>query len=201
VITSEAINEIAKAGAAAQAELQPASKDARNPHFNSRYADFAAIVAASKVYAKHGIAIWQDVTLNETGASVTTRLTHTSGQWMEFGPLTVPLSKRDAHGVGSATTYAKRYGLSAALGIAADEDDDGHAASQPTQSGPRAVAVAPHGFEDFLADLEAVADEGSDALKAAWTKAKPDFRKYLTDTNPAKWEAMKAKAAKVKVTA
>lgn len=200
MITSEQINEIAAAGAKAQLELQPAIKDAVNPAFRSKYADYAAIREAARVYAKHGIASWQDATLSERGVSVITRLTHTSGQWMEFGPLTVPLGKQDAHGVGSATTYAKRYALSAALGISADEDDDGNAAAtQPTQARPIAVPRVPDGFDDWLADLEAVADEGSDALKATWTKSQPYMRKHLADTNNAKWEALKAKAAKVKV--
>ncbi len=202
--TSEQINEIATAGAKAQAELRPAVKDAVNPAFRSKYADYASIVEAAKVYAKYGIAVWQDVGLTDAGVEVTTRLTHTSGQWMQFGPLAVPLSKRDAHGVGSATTYAKRYALSAALGIAADEDDDGNAASQPTDARPRSVpspVKTPDGFTDWIADLEVVSAEGPDALKAAWSKSSPALRKYLTDTDNARWERIKAKAAGVKATA
>jgi hypothetical protein len=199
--TSESINEIAAAGAKAQFEMQPAIKDAVNPAFRSKYADYAAIREAARVYAKHGIAAWQDATLTERGVSVITRLTHSSGQWMEFGPMTVPLSKQDAHGVGSATTYAKRYALSTALGISADEDDDGNAAVQQSPSRPVAVVKAPDGFDGWLADLEAVADEGSEALKAAWQKSQPYLRKHLTDTNNAKWEALKAKASRSIVSA
>lgn len=134
MVTSENINEIASAGAKAQLELQPAIEDAVNPHFGSKYADYAAIREAARVYAKHGIASWQDATSGPFGVSVVTRLTHSSGQWMEFGPLVVPCAKADAHGVGSATTYAKRYALSAALGISSDDDDDGNAASERTQN-------------------------------------------------------------------
>jgi hypothetical protein len=97
--------------------------------------------------------------------------------------------------MGSAITYARRYSLSAICGIAADEDDDANAASAAT---PANVIKTPDGFEDWLADLEAVALDGSDALKAAWTKSQPYFRKHLTDTQNATWEAIKAKAAKVK---
>ncbi len=193
---SEQINEIAAACAKAQLKLKPAIKDATNPAFKSKYADWAAIVDAAKVYAEHGIAMWQDVTLSEAGAAVVTRLAHGSGQWIEFGPLTVPLAKRDAHGVGSATTYAKRYALSAALGIAADEDDDGNAAVQPP-SKPLSVPAKPEGFDNWLTDLEACADEGTAALEKAWRSSQPYFRKYLTDTDSAKWERLKAKAAKV----
>lgn len=198
--TSEQINEIAAACAKAQLDLKPAVKDAVNPAFKgSKYADLAAIVEASRVYAKYGIAVFQDVTTGEAGASVTTRLAHSSGQWIEFGPLTIPMAKRDAHGAGSATTYAKRYALSAALGISSDEDDDGNAASQGTTARPQAIQAAPDGFDDWLADLEAVADEGTPALEAAWKKSQPYLRKHLTDTHPAKWDATKARAGKVKV--
>jgi len=202
--TSDQINEIATACAKAQLELKPAVKDATNPAFRSKYADLAAIVEASRVYAKHGVAVFQDPTTDESGVAVRTRLVHSSGQWIEFGPLTVPMAKRDAHGTGSATTYAKRYALSAALGISADEDDDGNAASQPTTSRPQAVPVkpqTPEGFDSWLMDLESVADEGTLALEAAWKKSQPFLRKHLTDTNPAKWAALKTRAEKAPVSA
>lgn len=200
--TSEAVHEIAAALAKAQAKLRPASKDAVNPAFRSKYADLAAVTEAAKVYAAEGIAIVQDAQTSEAGVSVATRLLHTSGQWIEVGPLTVPVSKRDAHGIGSATSYAKRYSLSAAgLIVAGDEDDDGNAASVPT--GPKAIAqqAPPAGFQDWLDDLTIVAADGSEALKSAWTKSQPKFRQFLTDTAPATWEGLKATASKVKVTA
>ena len=127
--TSEQINEVASALAKAQAAMKPAIKDSENPHFRSKYADLAAVWEAwHAVGPPNGIATVQDVTTEERGVAVSTRLLHTSGQWLEFGPLTVPLAKFDAHGVGSATSYAKRYGLSAAVGVVAEEDDDGNAA-------------------------------------------------------------------------
>lgn len=200
--TSEQIAEIAAACAKAQLELKPATKDALNPAFKSRYADLAAIVEASRVYAKHGVAVFQDVTTSEAGAAVSTRLAHSSGQWMEFGPLTVPTAKKDAHGVGSATTYAKRYGLSAALGISADEDDDGNAAVQAGAKQAEAPAPpSPGGFDAWLTDLIAVSDEGTDALQKAWKKSPEDFRNHLTRVYAPKWEALKMRASKVPVTA
>jgi hypothetical protein len=49
--------------------------------------------------------------------------------------------------------------------------------------------------------LEATADNGSEALKAAWTKSQPVMRKHLTDTDNAKWEALKKRAAGVRASA
>jgi hypothetical protein len=213
--SSETINEIAAACAKAQALLQPAVKDAINPAFGTkaRYADLAAILEASRVYAAQGVAIFQDATtLEQGGAAVTTRLAHSSGQWLEFGPLVVPTAKRDAHGTGSAITYAKRYALQAALSVAS-EDDDGNAAAgrdsddvraapQTTvNTAPRATAAPPpaqpKGFLEWLRALEAVAGDGDQALHEAWQSSAQALRMFLTSAMPDKWQEIKARAAKV----
>lgn len=130
--TSEAINELATAMAKAQADMKPAIKDMTNPAFRSKYADLASVWDACRVpLTSNGLTVWQDLSTVESGVSVLTRLTHTSGQWAEFGPLIVPLGKHDAHGVGSASTYGKRFALCAAVGVVAEEDDDGNGAVAP----------------------------------------------------------------------
>ena len=127
--TSEQVNELATAMAKAQGALRPALKDALNPHYGSKYADIAAVwEACRQAFPPNGLAIFQDVITDERGISVTTRIIHSSGQWAEFGPLHVPLAKQDAHGVGSACSYGRRYSLTAATGIVSEEDDDGNAA-------------------------------------------------------------------------
>lgn len=200
--TSEQINEIAKAGAAAQAELKPAAKDATNPAFRSKYADLASVMEAARVYAKHGIAIWQDVQLADAGVSVTTRLTHASGQWLECGPFVVPVGKRDAHGVGSAATYAKRYALCAALGIAADEDDDGNTAAATAKPVPaRAVAPAPDGYAEWVDGLNAAAKRGTAALKQHWKTGSAVLRTHLEATKPGELDLLKRVAANAEAAA
>lgn len=157
--TSEQINELAAASAKAQATMQPAIKDMTNPAYKSKYADLASVWdACRKPLTDNGLTVWQDVTTGDgsvNGISVITRLVHSSGQWVEFGPLVVPLSKHDAHGVGSATSYAKRYSLSAAIGVVAELDDDGNAAvaSKPTNGATEYVT------EKQVADLRALLDE------------------------------------------
>lgn len=129
--TSENIVEIAKAMNFAQRAMRPAIKDATNPHFRSKYSDLSSVMEAIREpIGTNGLSIWQDATLDESGVNVTTRIVHVSGQWIEFGPLTIPISKRDAHAVGSACSYGKRYALCAALGVVSDEDDDGNKATQ-----------------------------------------------------------------------
>lgn len=129
--TSENIIEISKAMNSAQRSMRPASKDSTNPHFRSKYSDLASVMEAIREpIGINGLSVWQDATLDEIGVKVTTRIVHVSGEWVEFGPLTIPLAKKDAHAVGSACSYGKRYALCAALGVVSDEDDDGNKASQ-----------------------------------------------------------------------
>lgn len=158
--TSDQINELAAASAKAQATMQPALKDMVNPAYKSKYADLASVWdACRKPLTDNGLTIWQDVTTAEgvNGISVTTRLVHSSGQWVEFGPLIVPLAKHDAHGVGSATSYAKRYALAAAIGVTAEIDDDGNAAvSKPNGASNGATEYI---NEKQAADLRALISE------------------------------------------
>jgi hypothetical protein len=124
--TSDQINEIAKAMAEAQNKIRPALKDGTNPHFKSKYTSIASVwESLREPMTSNGLTVWQDVTTTERGVSVDTRIVHSSGQWVEFGPLTMPVGKADAQGFGSCISYAKRYALCAAIGIVSgDEDDD-----------------------------------------------------------------------------
>lgn len=124
------IKNIAAAFVKAQAEIESAVKDKKNPAFRSTYADLLAVVEAVKPsLAKHGLGFIQEVTEREAGGVyVETVLVHTSGEILRTGKLPIPAGKADAHGYGSAITYGKRYSLMAALGVPA-EDDDGNAAS------------------------------------------------------------------------
>ncbi len=197
--TSEQINEIAAALAKAQNVMKNATLNKVNPHFKSKYADLAGIRdAVIPALTANGIAVVQtlDAASEGVGYCVLTRLLHTSGQWIE-SLCPIPAAP-DMQKMGSAITYARRYSLSAICGIAADEDDDGNAATAPAErSTPKAVPSVPHGFDDWIADLEAVAAEGTTALQAAGKKSQPYMRKHLTDTDNARWERLKAKASKV----
>ena len=123
--TSDAIDQLSAALAAAQAEIRPALKDANNPAFNSKYADIGAVFEAARgPLAKYGLSVVQMPEHSDDALlHLTTRICHKSGQWIE-GTMSIPVGKVNAHGYGSAITYARRYAYSAALGIVADEDDD-----------------------------------------------------------------------------
>lgn len=90
-----------------------------------QFADLPDVLAAAvPVLNKHGLGVGQSVAGDAREVTVTTRIYHTSGHCEEFGPLVLP-SGGDARSAGSAITYAKRYGLCSALGVAPEDDDDG----------------------------------------------------------------------------
>jgi hypothetical protein len=122
---------IAKAFVAAKKDFAPALKTSSNPHFRSKYADLAGCLeAVNDALLANGIAVFQETSLCEDGVIVETVFLHESGETLRGGKLHVPASKQDPQGYGSALTYARRYSIMAACGIAA-EDDDGNAASRP----------------------------------------------------------------------
>ena len=126
---SESIKNLAAAMAAAQGEMGAATKSASNPFFKSKYADLGSVIEAVKPhFAKHGLSYVQFPVTGESSVGVTTRLMHSSGEWLEQEYF-IPLGKMDAQAAGSAITYARRYALQSIAGIPA-EDDDGNAATQ-----------------------------------------------------------------------
>lgn len=137
--TSETLKEIAPALVAFQAEVKDPRKDSDNPYFKSKYVELDGLMMAVRPVAnKHGLYISQDVTTEMTEAGKTkvwcrTRLTHTSGEFIESDGQFNIAKGNDPQSIGSSETYIRRYDLSAFLGIAWDKDDDGNAASQPGQ--------------------------------------------------------------------
>lgn len=140
--TSDAIDALAAALAAAQGEIRPALKDANNPAFNSKYADLSAVFDAVRpALTKHGLSVFQLPEHSDDALlHLTTRVMHKSGQWIE-GTASIPVGKVNAHGYGSAITYLRRYCLSAALGVVADEDDDGNKAAEAVTPAARIAAT------------------------------------------------------------
>jgi len=119
---------IAAALAAAQAEMGRAKKSASNPHFKSKYADLDSVCdAALPALNRHGIAVAQPLVKDGDDWLVMTRFVHGDTDEAMETPMPLLLGKRDMQGLGSAITYARRYGLMTLAGIA-PEDDDGNAA-------------------------------------------------------------------------
>lgn len=126
--------------AKAQAEFRPIRFDSQaqlGGGRNYRYASIAAILDGVRpILNKHGILLSQEPSQSDGVVSVTTRLS--LGEQSISSTLSAPMSRGGFHELGSAITYLRRYGLASMLGVAAEEDEDGHAA-QSTAGGSKAA--------------------------------------------------------------
>jgi len=185
---SAEIGELAKALPKAQAAIAKVTKDAANPHFASRYASLSEIAdAILPAMNDHGITVLQPSTAGAGMVQVTTCLLHESGQWLR-STHTVPVTKADAQGVGSALTYARRQGLQSLLTVAPQgEDDDAEGAVgrgagrppiPPTEPKRPALRDRATRLEKTMADVKTVRD-----LTRAWDLS-ADLRGELADKDP-----------------
>jgi hypothetical protein len=179
---------IAAALVKAQKGFAPALKTSTNPHFKSKYADLSACVeAVIDSLNANGVMLMQPCHETDSGVTVETLFVHESGETLSAGKLHVPAAKNDPQGYGSALTYARRYSLMAACGIA-PEDDDGNAASKPRVQQLAEGTVAHHLAKITLAksmdDLKGAfaaaykaADQSGDAKAQAMFESAKDQRK------------------------
>lgn len=175
--TSENIDQLATALAAAQAEMKNAKLNKVNPHFKSKYADLAEIRdTVTPALSKNGIAVVQGTDAVETGILVVTRLVHKSGQWIESR---FPIAYDKPQTMGSAYTYAKRYSLAAICNIAADEDDDANAANDKPVA---ALKVTASEYKEMV----------TREMKAAQEEARPSEFPSVTGTPGASKAAFRA---------
>lgn len=209
-ITSESITELAASLAKAQGEFANPAKDKTakvrlkaGGEYSFNYADLASVMDAIRSpLARNGLAVIQapQVEYFESAALVTltTRLLHSSGQWIET-KVSIGADEQRAQVVASAITYAKRYAIQALLGVVAEEDDDGNAASgnsasiqsrhprqqeQPKQPAPAASNPAATRFDKARASL--IAKMGADEAEHQIAAIK---RKH-GETTPAKLKAL-----------
>jgi hypothetical protein len=167
---SDQIQDLAMALAVAQGAFPTVKKDASNPFFKSKYADLAALIeAVQDPLSKNGLAVLQLLTTDLEGKfiHVETVLTHKSGQWIS-DKFSLPVLDWKPQGLGSATTYARRYALQAFLNLGA-ADDDGEAAQNRGGQGKAENEFAPksktpvksvlnHGFTPVNNDEAKIAD-------------------------------------------
>ena len=186
---------VAAAFVKAQKEFGPALKLSSNLAFKqngkvSRYADLTSCLeAVMDALNNNGIALMQRTYECKDGVMLETVFLHESGEVLEGGLLHVPATKHDAHGYGSALTYARRYSLMATCGISA-EDDDGNAASRVAEPKPTSN-VNPSQMADHLAAIEASAN--SDELSKAYAAA------FASCDGDAVWQAKVIAAKKARV--
>jgi hypothetical protein len=199
--------------------IEAAKKNKANPAFKgTKYADLGSVLDAIAPIAAKGLWFRQVSHDCERGVSVETLYVHAdSGTELSAGRVFVPANKNDAQGYGSAQTYARRYGLQLAFGLAT-EDNDGNAAvkspnandahthdAQTIEAAPRnthgmskaAVGVA---MKDLYAQMDTVAtwDEWyvlKNAKADLFATIERDFPKWWngSDTQPAEFVPLRRK--------
>lgn len=138
----------------AQRDFAPALKTNTNPHFRSKYVGLdGCIEAVIDSLNGNGIALLQPTHECADGVTVETLFVHESGETMSGGKFHVPAAKNDPQGYGSALTYARRYSLMAACGIA-PEDDDGNAATKTAPKPAKVVHKPTDGAAEGLSTEE-----------------------------------------------
>jgi len=122
--TSPEIDKVSAALVLAQQVMLPLIKDSNNPFYKSKYADLHAVTEACyPALQANGICVIQSAeSLGSDGINIRTRLLHSSGQFIET-ECAIPPAGQDPQKYGSAVTYGRRYGLQAAVGLAATDDD------------------------------------------------------------------------------
>lgn len=136
-------NEFHAALCKAQAEMPAAAKDADNSYFNTSYADLRSVQrACMPALTSNGFSVFQRIEHRDDSMWLVTDLCHSGGHVMS-SPVPLVVNKKDMQGLGSAMTYARRYGLMAAAGVAADDDDGNAAAKAPGEMPKKQVDASP----------------------------------------------------------
>lgn len=169
---------------AAQATMGRVTKGAINPAFKSKYADLADVVSvAVPALSAQGIAMYHSMTRDEHGMIMRTTFSHGPSDTHIHCDVPLIVDRNNMQGMKSATTYAKRIGLESLAGIAADEDDDGNAASQPVKKNASQVKKGGE-FETFEKSIHAAKTpmEAAQAFVAADYPAWPQsFQDVVAD--------------------
>lgn len=131
---SETIANLAMSLAKFQGEMTNPKNTAKNPQFNSKYAPLQDILALARpILSKHGLSLIQSTTGDLENVTISTMLMHESGEFLETEPFILKGEQTmkgggkvlNVQGAGSMITYIRRYQVSAMLGVASEDDDDG----------------------------------------------------------------------------
>ena len=179
------MQKISTAFVKAQKAFGPALKTSTNPHFKSKYADLAACIeAVIDALNDNGIALVQQSHHCEDGVIVETLFIHESGEVISGGKFHVVASKQDPQGYGSAMTYARRYSLQAACGIAPEDDDGNRAVASPRPiDKPKPVAKPLDRQLRSKEELETLiyAATSPDLLTVVWKALAPEERDMVRE--------------------
>jgi hypothetical protein len=196
---SESIASLAKAYAQFQQEVVNPSNTAKNPQFKSNYAPLDEVINTAKpVLAKYGLSVLQSTGSEGEAIKIVSILMHESGEFIQSDELVLPayqtkgggVKEFNAQGAGSAITYGRRYSLSAILGLASEDDDDGNHASGQNNGGYK-EASKPQGNGGGLSDAEKEKRRQEALAKANARKQESESNTTESSTPPASDSAEK----------
>jgi hypothetical protein len=189
------------AKAAFKKNMPDVIKDMLNKQYGSDYSSLANLVNKTNRYlGEYGLeASWRPEPDYSNGIIVKCILQHVDGHQEEVtlkGPPDTSGQKNPLQQIKSTLTYLEGATFQAITGVVARSacaDDDGNGAGNK-QPEPN----APEGYENWKADMRAVADEGVDKLQESWKASDGEFRRYVVKHDELWWNETKRKAAKVK---
>jgi len=123
---------------------KPVTVRTKDGQYKFDYAPIEEVMAvAKKPLADNGLAIRQMIIEKNTRSYIRTHIVHVSGEYME-NDYPIIVGGPSAQSYAGGVTYARRYGILLALGIAS-EDDDGNAADGNTiiSGGPGGASGGP----------------------------------------------------------
>jgi hypothetical protein len=183
----------------ALAAIPTLKKDARNPHFKNYYLSLEGLIEGVKpILWAHNFVLLQPVTSEGAAVTVTTILRHISGEQLSSALTLTVSGEATSQALGSAITYARRYGAGGLLGLATSLDstseDDGHAASAAAPA--PADIPRPDDYAAWLATLHAAAYDGWDALVVACNVGGHDAHRAILRPDLETWSVLKQIAEK-----
>jgi hypothetical protein len=162
---SDTVSKLAAALVAAQAAMPEVPMDGMNPHYRSKFSTLGAVIKATRpIFSKHGLAVLQLPSGGNGEIGLTTRIVHTSGEWIEQeAKMTIPGNANPGQEFGKLITYLRRYSLASAAGVYSDEDTDNE--SKADKKVQPAKVTAPPAPVD-VDGTEMVTIMGGDTIKA-----------------------------------
>lgn len=178
-------------------------KDMLNKQYGSDYSSLANLVnTTNKVLGEYGLNAAWEPDQSDGKIKISCIMTHEDGHSERvtlFGPPDTSGQKNPLQQIKSTLTYLEGATFQAITGVvarSASTDDDGNGAGNATGTGtPETGVKMPEGYQKWKADMTAKADEGSEALRAAWA-ASEGFRGYAATIDELWWRETKRKAEK-----
>jgi len=153
-----------------QGDLTNAAK-AKEGH-GYKYADLSMCInTAKEPLQTNGLAVSQFMGESEKGTTLTTMLTHTSGQWMrdtfvmERAILQGGAGKNPAQAMGASITYMRRYAYAAIIGMTQEDTDADGVTSKQSSNGQDDNKEWYNSFDQDKAHMISCIQNGSDTAE------------------------------------